>query len=597
MVKVVTVDLTNFGLKLPSDKVGMVLAQPYPTLTGVEPYTCVPGDLKSQLDMLGETLTVARAAHHGAARTHFTIFPEYSIPGLKGIELVEQTLAAKEWPSETVIIGGTDALSKTEFAGLLKDSYNHVDEEKNSSELVRDTEWVNCGIVWIKKSDGNIERWLQPKLAPSWLEGNVDYQDMFRGQSVFTFRGQLQNGTLYRFTMLICFDWIATVNELKAWQWSIRELQQQAIVANAEISLSWFFVIQRNPKPSDRTFLAEIPAFFDRTFLPQAPRGRACLIFANTAGKRTPGSVEQYGGTSLIFSRDAGFVKPDSRPTFSMGGVTFRGSNMLDDYHDYYLREGGACVHSFALLNPGSLVPGPAGRKFALDGASVFPLYGATDPRVPSQGVPSSVKWINDELDDISSITIFHEDIELAAQVEAAHQAVVSALRVLPGQDVAYDIKLAAGESSEGNPDEWGHCQRDALQHLVYTLEILGVGFLVIPGGARPAHATLMINEKPIDVLAIDGKSHEACFETAKLHLPTLRRQTMLISRDKFNTSRKKRFSSFLLPKQSPLGSETIITEPDDRILQVGYYELLDALLNAQSVDGLQEKVNDAFNA
>jgi hypothetical protein len=108
---------------------------------------------------------------------------------------------------------------------------------------------------------------------------------MFPGNSVFTFRGSFDNQTRYRFCSLVCFDWIATVENKKVWQWVLEDLQGRAAQAQAELSLSWLFVVQSNPKPSHDTFPTEVSRFFDQNTVPSVRRDRACLLFANGAGK------------------------------------------------------------------------------------------------------------------------------------------------------------------------------------------------------------------------------------------------------------------------------------------------------------------------
>jgi hypothetical protein len=105
---------------------------------------------------------------------------------------------------------------------------------------------------------------------------------------VFAFKGPLENDTQYRFFSLVCFDWIATVHNQKAWRWVMEDLRQQASRAQAELSLSWLFIIQCNRKPSDDTFLTEVTSFFDQTTLPNVRRDRTCLVFANSAGRPEP---------------------------------------------------------------------------------------------------------------------------------------------------------------------------------------------------------------------------------------------------------------------------------------------------------------------
>lgn len=256
MIHIETVDLSQRDLTLPNDRVGMVIAQPYLSLTTTEPYQCVAQAKNQQLAMLTDTLAVARAARHGAPKTHFTVFPEYSIPGLDGIARVETALGAADWPNGTIVIGGTDALSKPDFTTIAHAPRTHLDTTHNALNRIAQNEWINCGITWVKGADGTVERWLQPKLCPAGPERNVQYQDMFKGRSVFAFRGLRENGTQYHFSSLICFDWIATLDGQMAWRWVLDALGQQ--VAPNELSLSWFFVIQRNDKPSHDTFLTEV---------------------------------------------------------------------------------------------------------------------------------------------------------------------------------------------------------------------------------------------------------------------------------------------------------------------------------------------------
>ena len=103
---------------------------------------------------------------------------------------------------------GVDALSKQDFLTVAASARTYLDVVGNDLGRIAGNEWINCGITWVKGADGTVERWLQPKLSPAWPEQNVLYQDMFHGNSVFAFKGTLNNGTHYRFCSLVCFDWI-----------------------------------------------------------------------------------------------------------------------------------------------------------------------------------------------------------------------------------------------------------------------------------------------------------------------------------------------------------------------------------------------------
>jgi len=178
VIHIEAVDLNVRSVTLPSDRVGMVIAQPYLSLTDREPYRCMEQAKPQQLAALTDTLAVARAARHGVPVTHFTVFPEYSIPGPEGIVLVENALHAGDWPNGTIVIGGTDALSEPGFTRLADAANTHVDTSHNALDRIAQNDWINCGIIWVKASDGTLERWLQPKLWPAWPEQNITHQHM-----------------------------------------------------------------------------------------------------------------------------------------------------------------------------------------------------------------------------------------------------------------------------------------------------------------------------------------------------------------------------------------------------------------------------------
>jgi len=198
-INIEAVDLNSRGVTLPSDRVGMVLSQPYVSLTPTEPYKCTEEAKELQTAALTDTLKVALAARHGATITHFTVFPEYSIPGLEGIALVENALRATDWPSGTIVIGGADALPKPDFAILADAKDTHVETGHNALARIGDHEWINCGVIWVKGADGTVERWLQPKLWPAGPERRTRFRNMYRGKSIFSFNGPFENGARYRF--------------------------------------------------------------------------------------------------------------------------------------------------------------------------------------------------------------------------------------------------------------------------------------------------------------------------------------------------------------------------------------------------------------
>jgi hypothetical protein len=590
MVHVETVDLSTRGVALPNDRVGMVIAQPHvpnAALSPEEPYQYTEQAKQQQLAALTETMAVARAARHGVAKTHFTVFPEYSIPGLDGVELVENAIRADDWPNGTIVIGGTDALTQAQYVQLLQGDATHVDAVRNGSDRVGPDKWVNCAITWVKNGDGSVERWIQLKLYPAREEMDIFHQHMFRGSAVYLFKGLLENGAPYRFGTLVCFDWIATVDAQTPCQWILADLQQEA--AEHQLPLSWLFVVQRNLKPSHDTFLAGVGAFFNQTQFPNALRERACLVFANTAGRAAPGRTHEFGACSVVLSPQSLFGQPICVPTFSKGGPRFRdGSNLLHNYKDVVFRERGACIHSFAQINPGSLVAGPAGRAFAVENAHVCPISGPGEPRAPAGAVAASVKWMNDELDEIPSLSAAYQAAPLVADADASHHRSITALRGIRPQSATHVVRLAAQESTAEHADDWDHTEAEALKNLVHTLDIVGVAFTLPAIGVDLAHASLVMDGKTIDVLAIQGASHEECIEHSKHFLPSPQRQALLVSRDRDNTDWQRRFGSFLQPDTPQPGDEPKITDPTSGSMHLGYQNLLRIFRRSETPDALK---------
>lgn len=146
VVNVETISLAQRGVQLPSARVGIVIAQPHVVLSPTEPFHCTPESKVAQLANIAATLAVARDRPHGESKTHFTVFPEYSIPGSEGVALIQSTLADAAWPVGTIVIGGTDALTKPQFVALANEPGSHVHPNPNPVDRIADHEWVNCGI-------------------------------------------------------------------------------------------------------------------------------------------------------------------------------------------------------------------------------------------------------------------------------------------------------------------------------------------------------------------------------------------------------------------------------------------------------------------
>lgn len=161
---------------------------------------------------------------------------------------------------------------------------------------------------------------------------------------------------------------------------------------------------------------------------------------------------------------------------FANGGKRFRnGSDVFynADLKDVVFREKGACVLSFALRNPASIVGGAAGLSRPIEHARVTPIVPSTDRRLPSQKVPACVKWFNDELDETPLMTCLSNVGPLTGDLDNAQNAVIHEMRALPSRSIESLVELAVSENINNSADDWGVLHVRGITHLVYTMEIL----------------------------------------------------------------------------------------------------------------------------
>ena len=496
-----------------------------------------------------------------------------------------------------------------QYAQLVAAPGTHVDMVHNDPAQIPAGQWINCAVIWAKGADGTLERWLQPKLIPSWLEADVTDSTMFRGNSVFTFRGHFDDRTQYRFSVLVCFDWIATVETKKPWRAMVEELSQQATERDVEFSLSWMIVIQHNRSPSHESFMTEVNEFFNNTIATNVRRDRACLIFANTAGKSDPGRVQHHGNTSVVFPQQTLFRMPKCHATFCSGGPRFRGHGLINHHKDSLFREGGACVHSFRLLNPDSLVAGAAGHTIALSKPTVHPLGGCQDPRAPGDVVPGSVKWLNDELDTLHSLTRLtaeYREAALSDAVDAAYQLTMNSLRETSHGSAGTVVRLASptitkhaaddGPEEDPTADHWGSAERSAITHVVHTISLLSVCADRCAVAETSVHATLSLDGRFFDVVAVCGETHEACHKHYISDLPAGRRPVLLVSRDVDNNRRLRRFGPYTETTTERDWAERNFTNPQTISCQLGYSDLVSVYLASDNAEQAKERLNDKLS-
>lgn len=596
MPRIRDVDLMAYDLRLPSDLVGMVMMQPFLELSA-EPFRCSPVCKTAQLAALDRVFDIAMAADHEAGKTHFTLLPEYSIPGLEGVERIDHVLRQHKWPSGSVVIGGIDALSKDDYAELCRSENTEFDSELNGPHCIPDGQWINCAITWVKSARGQLHRWLQPKLAPAWPEKNVQHGYMYEGKSVFLFRTAFANGRPCRFCSLVCFDWIARVQEE-----SIPERLLAAINGRGEdTALSWVFVLEHNDEPCHPNFLSGAAHFFNHPeFAPSVIRDRCALVFANTAGAPKPRRVSTNGCSSLIFSPNSSFDGRGCRQTYSGRPQQVRRSEQLERCLDVVFREGGACIHSISQLVPGSVSLDAAGHSLPLRRALIHSIDGVlTDPRVPGSGVSGCVKWVNDALDELPCLSNELPEVPLKQRLASAHVENVMGLRVVQSQQLEMDVDCATWRhhpSDKKQPavdgdgtraptkgptaDDWDVQQASALRHLVHTADILRLGGISLDFASAATQAFGAIRDRLLEVRAVNGPSHDECLNHATQFVRSGRCSLLVVTRDLHNTAKLKKHKSILQPdSKTGIQAEFNITDTNSGQIAIAFSELMELYL------------------
>lgn len=593
MVEVVEVDLGALGVRFPRGEVAMVVAQPHVVFVHQEPFTWAPEERQRALECIDDTLAVSRGCPHGADKTHFTIFPECTLPGLEGVDRITAAMQAADWPTETVVIGGVDGLTKAQFTELVQRPNTTYDAVGNRLDRVQAHQWVNCVVTWTKLPTGDVCSWVQPKLSPAWVELNVEYMSMYQGRSIYVFKGVHSNADVpYQFATLLCFDWIGKADAKRMWEWLLEGIGARAGQFGGMLPLTWLFVAQCNPAPSHVSFMSQVAPFFDPAQFPRVTRDDTCLIMANVAGKEKPGKAEKFGQSAVIVTQSR-FSRPACMPTYGNGGAPQRGGDFLETFRDAVFRERGACIHSFLVIHPSTLPPGSAGRRIALREPAVHPFNGVNDPRAPRGAVPAVVKWVNDELDEPSkSLATKYTHLPLRAMAGAAHQRAVSELRTLKAEALGNTVNFASLTARKSTPDEWKGGEGLAVQHLLHTFSILEAAQYPATFHGNGAQATIMKDEISLEVIAVMGGSHEDCDKHVLDCLPAHKGQLVVVSRDDDNTSWDPRFKSIFDQGQDETSNEAKFTQPTSAIIRIGYCDLLDAYRNAANENELKEALD-----
>lgn len=588
MVIIKEVDLGILGVTFPEGGVGMVIAQPYLNLDKHPPFACAATDRERLLGCIDATLDIARRRHHGALKTHFTVFPECTVPAADGIAKIDAAMAANDWPSGTVVLAGIEGMTPAQFRILVDTQNTHFDSEVNSLDRLQPEHWVNCSVTWVKLPSNEVHRWIQPKISPAWVEKNVQYNSMYRGSSIFAFKGRFENGGRpYRFHSLLCFDWTGTVGGKRVWEWVLASTNETANRVDALLPLTWVFVMQCNDEPCHASFMGQVQPFFNQTHYTLVERKGTCLVMANVAGNDRPGRAQNFGRSTVIHASNQ-FAKSHCAATYCNGGEPYRPGNPLENFSDSLFRENGACIHSFIQADPVHAPQGAAGRSMALLEATVHSFPGIEDPRANGGPIPAVIKWLHDNLDDDRSLAKKHQTYKLANASAAPSKATITALRTLNPREADHSVRVAC-VAPKPTADKWDSRESSAVDHVHQTLSLLRLAGHECEIHGHLAHATTL-GDKPFDIIAVRGPTHaesETHIQNANLRS---RLPLVIVSRDEDNTvwGREDRT---ILDTAGPT-DEVNITDPLSATRRIGYQTLLAAFQNADSVEQLSKDLH-----
>lgn len=601
------VEPVNLKVTLPSTHVKMVTMQPFVHLTKDEPFHWPDDKKEEQIQAIERTLEIAR----DNGPTHFTLFPEYSIPSLEGVNIINEAIESNTWPKGTVIIGGVDGLNKDQYAALCSQQ-RVVRDDVNKPDNVPDNKWVNCCITWVKDDAEQLAKYVQPKISPCWKEKKITCSRMFRGESIFVFRARYdKDDHPCRFLSMICFDWIGRTNGDTIVSSFLSKLNM--LCKGTEQSIDCAFILQENDEPNDPRFLETTYDFLtNRSTYTLVHRADSAVIFVNNSGKNLGGKDiintkgEKYRAyTSLIFGTGVSFRRDGCPPTFSLKSQKIRGSGILKKCYDAILRELRPCIHVCELNVSRFVTSDQTDPRHALREASVYPIGEVSDPRYPEAPVPASVKWVNDQLDELVETKVLgknlYHDVDLAGAAASSHNEVSNKLRWLDGLKLQSNIHYATCNQSEEkwqDADEWGNDEKEALEHLLHTVTIMGIADTDINIKESVLHARIILEDKIIELVAINGNDHTECKKHFDAnYVQHINHKKLIISRDSDNSEVLKRYTEKV--------TEHIIGEPSEgnkftathySIFQRGYRDLLVDFKRSSSPQQLAERISSYVN-
>lgn len=505
-----------------------------------EPFALAEASVKRLEDAIDNTF--AKAA---AYLPRFVLFPEFSVPGLAGIGRIVQHLASNTIHAPLIVVAGVSGLSKAEYTSLCSQANVAPVDQENEPQRVQPDEWVNTTATFVKGNTGALTIWLQPKIAPSWPEENINHQRMFRGGVVRIFRAKFESHVACRFLSLLCFDLVGREAGISVTDAVLQQFGATYEATGSPQDLNWVFVLQHNPSPNHATFLTATQRLLTQPIHAFARCRDVAVVMACTASARAPARREPYGYSSLIFGPLAPFDSNGCRPTFATQSSRLRGATTLGTCKDVVFREMGECIHAAEVRIPATVVPTPTDRTAAIVQAEAIPLVGAAvDPRIPGTSVPAVVKWVNDELDEVPDLcAAYFAGNALQQALKTSHDNVVAGYRLLPSQDLAIrvDGACAARFSRDSALDpagdvdsNWGVSERSGLHHIVQTLTLVG-GAAAIDIADSQLHARH--SPTGVEIAAVAGPAHADCMRAFQKLAGRTHAPIVFVSRDVTNNT------------------------------------------------------------
>jgi hypothetical protein len=517
----VQVESIKINLQIPSDEVRIVAMQPFIKLQfpKKEPIQWAPNEEDEQFNSIKRTLDIAEHTF-GGKLANFILFPEYSIPGIAGVSIINDRISNGRWSNDSIIIGGVHGIAKNEYrelCDLLGANVNKLD----APDSIPANKWVNCCVIWIKDHEGLIHKWIQLKVRPAWPEMNVNFYDMFCGNIMYVFEGHyIPSKVPCKFVTFICFDWVASFAGTTVCE---EFLSNFTILQNMiPTSLDWVIVVQHNSGPNHPAFLNSTNQFLTDTHsYPFIERDKSIVIHANTAVSHLPSRSGLGGYSACVFSPSAQLDCTPCRPTVCMKPSVLRNSNTLDRCKDIVFREMGECIHAFTIRVPRFIIPNATDRTYPMPIAGVYSVSESRDPRLSNGPVSASVKWTNDSLDHISKLS--EEELEgchLKSKAQTIESEIIDALRPSEDRDASNLVNFAActyshrkvsrDESRRHNSDIWETEETNAINHVVHSITSLGLAF-TLEFNNSVLHSTIKADTDYIQIVAIQGDTHEDC--------------------------------------------------------------------------------------